>query len=49
MNAEILDNTGRILHVPAYTTNVSYKVTVTKGEFSQSIVLNALVKGSANW
>ena len=47
-NPNILDNTGRIVNRPEFTTNVSYTITVTKGGESQSITLNALVQGLYN-
>ena len=47
-NPEIIDNTGRVVKVPDYTTNVSYTITVTKGGESQSVTLNSLVIGKYN-
>ena len=47
-NPDILDNTGRIVKRPEFTTNVSYTVTVSKGNESQSVTLNALVLGLYN-
>ena len=47
-NPAILDNTGRVVANPEYTTNVSYTVTVTKGSETQSITLNTLVIGKYN-
>ena len=44
-NPEIIDNTGRIVNRPKYTTNVSYTVTVTKGSESASMTLHSLVIG----
>ena len=44
-NPEIIDNTGRVVSWPTYTTNVSYTVTVTKGTESASITLHSLVIG----
>lgn len=44
-NPDIIDNTGRIVNRPKYTTNVSYTVTVTKGADSESMTLHALVIG----
>ena len=47
-NPDILDNTGRIVSRPAFTTNVSYTITVSKDGVSQSVTLNALVLGLYN-
>lgn len=47
-NPSILDNSGRVVNAPNYTTNVTYTVTVTKGSLTESIVLNALVVGKYN-
>ena len=47
-NPEIVDNTGRIVKAPDYTTNVSYTITVTKGQETESITLNSLVIGKYN-
>lgn len=47
-NPEIIDNTGRVVKVPDFTTNVSYTITVTKGSESQSVTLNSLVIGKYN-
>ena len=47
-NPEIMDNTGRIIKTPEYTTNVSYTVTVSKDGKSESIELNTLVIGKYN-
>ena len=47
-NPEILDNSGRIVKAPDYTTNVSYTITVTKEGTSESITLNSLVIGRYN-
>ena len=48
-NTNILDNGGRVKNAPNYTTNVTYKVTVTDGSGnSESITLNALVPGKYN-
>ena len=47
-NPAILDNSGRIVAAPNYTTNVPYTVTVTKSGVSESITLNALVVGQYN-
>ncbi len=44
-NPDIIDNTGRIVNRPKYTTNVSYTVTVTKGSESASMTLHSLVIG----
>ena len=47
-NPEIVDNTGRVVKAPDYTTNVSYTITVTKGGESQSVTLNSLIIGKYN-
>ena len=47
-NPSILDNTGRVVKTPEYTTNVSYKVIVTKGTSVQELTLNTLVIGQYN-
>ena len=47
-NPDILDNSGRIVSRPKYTTNVSYTITVSKDGKSQSVKLNALVPGTYN-
>lgn len=47
-NPEIMDNTGRIVNKPDYTTNVSYTITITKDGVSESIKLNTLVVGLYN-
>lgn len=47
-NPEIMDNTGRIVNKPDYTTNVSYTITITKDGKSESIKLNTLVVGLYN-
>ena len=47
-NPQIIDNTGRVVKVPDYTTNVSYTITVTKGSETQSVTLNSLVIGKYN-
>ena len=47
-NPEIIDNTGRVVKAPDYTTNVSYTITVTKGNETQSVTLNSLVIGKYN-
>ena len=47
-NPSILDNTGRVVKTPEYTTNVSYKVIVTKGTDVQELTLNTLVIGQYN-
>lgn len=47
-NPEILDNTGRIVSYPKLTTNVSYTITVTKGNETQSVTLNSLIIGQYN-
>ena len=44
-NPEIIDNTGRVVNWPTYTTNVSYTITVTKGSESASMTLHSLVIG----
>lgn len=48
-NPSILNNQGRVIAPPLETTNVTYTITVAKGEFSQSITLNALVPGQYSW
>ncbi len=45
----IIDNNGRVINPPAKTTNVQYTITIKKGNFSQSITLNALVPGQYTW
>lgn len=47
-NPDIIDNTGRVVNAPNYTTNVTYTVTVEKDGVSESITLNALVIGKYN-
>lgn len=47
-NPDILDNQGRIVSRPKYTTNVSYTITVSKAGKSHSVKLNALVPGTYN-
>lgn len=47
-NPDIIDNSGRIVGRPKYTTNVSYTITVSKDGKSQSVKLNALVPGTYN-
>ena len=47
-NPDILNNEGRIVGRPKYTTNVSYTITVSKDGKSQSVKLNALVPGTYN-
>ena len=47
-NTDILNNEGRIVGRPKYTTNVSYTITVSKDGKSQSVKLNALVPGTYN-
>ena len=47
-NPDILDNTGRIISRPKFTTNVSYTITFSKDGNSQSVKLNALVLGTYN-
>ena len=47
-NPDILNNEGRIVSRPKYTTNVSYTITVSKDGKSQSVKLNALVPGTYN-
>ncbi len=48
-NPEILGNDGRIINAPIYSTDVSYTITVTKGDYSKSITLHAVVKGKLAW
>ncbi|MFA6890152.1 MAG: N-acetylmuramoyl-L-alanine amidase, partial [Bacilli bacterium] len=47
-NPDIIDNSGRVIGAPNFTTNVTYTVTVEKSGVSESIVLNALVVGKYN-
>ncbi len=47
-NQDIMDNEGRIIAAPDYTTNVSYTITITKDGQSESITLNTLVIGKYN-
>ena len=44
-NEDILDNNGRILNAPSETTTVSYTVTVTIGNVTESVTLYAIVQG----
>ena len=44
-NPEIMDNTGRIINAPDYTTNVTYTITVSKDGVTEEVTLNALVPG----
>ena len=46
-NPDIIDDSGRVIGVGPYkATNVSYTVTITKGEETKTITLNSLVQGS---
>ena len=45
-NPDILGDNGRIIHPPKEATTVSYTITITKGEVSESITLHAVVLGS---
>ena len=47
-NQEILDNTGRVVKAPEYSTNVPYQVKVTKGDQVETITLNVYVPGQYN-
>jgi N-acetylmuramoyl-L-alanine amidase len=47
-NPDIIDNSGRIVAAPDYTTNVTYTVTVEKSGVQESITLNTLVVGKYN-
>ena len=44
-NPEIMDNTGRIVNAPDYTTNVTYTITIAKDGVKEEVTLNALVPG----
>lgn len=45
-NPDIVDDNGRIIKVPEYTTAVSYKVTVTKGDdIVAEVTLGSIVPG----
>lgn len=44
-NPDIMDNTGRIVNAPDYTTNVTYTITLTKGDVKEEVTLNVLVPG----
>lgn len=44
-NLDIMDNTGRIINAPDYTTNVTYTITLTKDGVSEEVTLNVLVPG----
>ena len=44
-NPDIIDNTGRVVNRPKYTTNVSYTITVAKGTETASMTLHSLVIG----
>ena len=45
-NPELIDNNGRLLKDVKYTTYVPYTITVTNGSVTESITLNAIVKGT---
>ncbi len=47
-NQDIMNNEGRIIATPEYTTNVAYTITITKDGKSESITLNTLVIGKYN-
>lgn len=44
-NPEIMDNTGRIINAPDYTTNITYTITIAKDGVTEEVTLNALVPG----
>ena len=45
-NPEIIDNEGRIVNAPEFSTNVSYKITITKDGVSESVTLQSVVPGT---
>ena len=47
-NLDILANNGRIISRPKHSTTVSYTITVTKNNVSQSITLSSVVPGIYN-
>lgn len=48
-NPEIIDNTGRVINAPEFTTMVSYDLTVKLGTESKTVTLYNLVPGTATW
>ncbi len=44
-NPEIMDNTGRIIKTPDYTTNVLYTISLEKDGVVEEVTLNVLVPG----
>ena len=44
-NPDIVDNQGRVVNVPTYTTAVSYTVTITNGDKVETITLGSIVPG----
>ena len=46
-NPDVIDNTGRVIGAGPYkATNVSYTITITKGNDTKTVTLNSLVQGS---
>lgn len=47
-NKDIVNNLGRVIKWPTYSQTVSYKITVSKNDISESIVLSTKIPGRAN-
>ena len=48
-NPELLDNTGRIIGMPATATAVTYDVTVKVGDVEKTVTLGSVVPGTNSW
>ncbi len=46
LSPTILSNTGIIINRPQINTNVQYRITVSKGSYSKSMVFNTLIEGT---
>lgn len=44
-NPDIIDNNGRFITTPDYPTCITYTVTITNGETTQSITLSSMIPG----
>ena len=45
-NTDLVDNNGRLIAKPMYTTYVPYTITITNGTITETITLTAVVKGT---
>ena len=48
-DSQLVSETGRVVVMPEFTTEVEYTITVTIGEVTKSITLVSVIPGTNTW